>query len=77
MPLILSGNVASAIGGGYEVDNSLRFEAANGDYIRRENTGTDFSASGSKLFTYSVWVKRAKLGSFQQIYAIGSGAGRD
>ena len=77
MPLILSGNVASAIGGGYEVDNSLRFESGSGDYIRRENTGTDFSASGSKLFTYSVWVKRAKLGSFQQIYAIGSGAGRD
>jgi len=75
MPLILGTN--SIKDTGYDVDNSLRFEAANGDYIRRENTGTDFSASGSKLFTYSVWVKRAKLGSFQQIYAIGSGGGRD
>jgi len=62
---------------GYDVDNSLRFESGNGDYIRRANTGTDFSASGSKLFTYSVWVKRAKLSSFMQIYAIGSGGGRD
>ena len=63
--------------GGYDVANSVRFESGSDDYIRRANTGSDFTASGSKLFTYSVWVKRAKISSFMQIYAIGSGGGRD
>ena len=75
MPLILGTN--SIKDTGYNVANSLRFEKTSGDYIRRENTGSDFSASGSKKFTYSVWVKIANLGVFQQIYAIGSGGGRD
>ena len=46
--------------GGYDVANSVRFESGSDDYIRRANTGSDFTASGSKLFTYSVWVKEQR-----------------
>ena len=75
MTIIVPANTLAT--GGYDVDNSVRFESGSDDYIRRENTGSDFSASGSKLFTYSIWLKRSKLGSFMQIYAIGSGGARD
>jgi len=57
MPLILSGNVASAIGGAYEVANSCRFDGSSA-YM----TKTPGSAGSQVTQTYSVWVKRSKLG---------------
>jgi hypothetical protein len=41
------------------IDNSLRFEGANSDYLVR----TPSSASNEKTFTFSTWVKRITSGS--------------
>ncbi len=53
---ILSGNVASAIGGAYEVANSCRFNSASSSYLHRTPSAT----GNPKKFTYSLWVKMAK-----------------
>jgi len=55
MPLILASNSAS---GGYEVDNSLRFNAGSSDFLNK----TFGTATNRKIFTISVWTKRSKLG---------------
>ena len=55
MPLILASNSAS---GGYEVDNSLRFNSGSSDYLSRTTWGTPTDA---KIFTLSLWVKRSTL----------------
>ena len=52
MPLILGAN--SLAGGGYEVDNSLRFNSGSSDYLSR----TPASASNRRTCTLSLWVKR-------------------
>ena len=54
MPLILPSNSISA--GGYEVDNSLRFDDGSSDYLNRTQ-----SAGNRKTFTISAWVKRSAL----------------
>ena len=51
---ILSGNVASAIGGGYEVANSCRFNSGDSAYLSK-TTGT---ATNTDKCTISFWVKR-------------------
>jgi hypothetical protein len=43
--------------------NSARFNIASSDYLSR----TPSSAGNRKIFTYSVWIKRSKLGVAQQI----------
>ena len=51
LPTILSGNVASALGGAYEVDNSYMF---GGD----ANTAiTNTTPTNTKIFTISFWIK--------------------
>jgi len=55
MPLILASNSAS---GGYEVDNSLRFNAGSSDFLNK----TFGTATNRKIFTISVWTKRSILG---------------
>ena len=55
MPLIIPSNSISA--GGYEVDNSLRFNDGSSDYLNR----TPASASNRKTWTFSAWVKRGVL----------------
>ena len=52
MPIIIPAN--SAAGGGYEVENSLRFNSGSSDYLQK-NTAT---ATDAKKFTYSGWLKR-------------------
>jgi hypothetical protein len=55
---ILSGNVATAIGGGYEVANSCRFNS--GDSPKMVKTlGTPTS---TKIGTISCWIKRGSIG---------------
>jgi len=56
MPLLTipSGNVASAIGGGYEVANSCMFDRDDEHYMVR----TYGTATNTKKFTYSFWIKR-------------------
>jgi hypothetical protein len=62
MPLILGANTLSA--GGYEIDNSLRFNSGSSDYLER----TPASASNRKTFTLSFWIKRSKLGDEEFIF---------
>ena len=61
--LILGGNQLT---GGYEVDNSLRFNEDSNDYL---NTTFGTSTSTQKC-TYSVWVKRSKLQDFGGQYLL-------
>ena len=73
MPLIIPSNSISA--GGYEVDNSLRFDDGSSDYLSR----TPASASNRKTYTFSTWIKRSAIGSgVNWLFSAGtSGAGAD
>ena len=51
LPTILSGNVASALGGAYEVDNSYMFGADANTAI------TNTTPTNTKIFTISFWIK--------------------
>ena len=51
-------NRGSISDGGYEIDNSLKLERANSEKLAR----TPSSASNSKTWTYSFWLKRTQLG---------------
>jgi hypothetical protein len=53
MSLIIPANTLAS--GGYEVDNSLRFDDGSSDYLDR----TPSSAGNRKTFTLSLWFKRA------------------
>jgi hypothetical protein len=58
MPLILSGNVASATATtGYTVANSCRFNDGDSAYMEKSS-----SAGNRRTFTFSAWVKRGVLG---------------
>jgi hypothetical protein len=65
MPLILGAN---SVTGGYEVDNSLRFNDGSEDSLTR----TPSSASNRRTWTFSAWVKRGNLGADQIIFSGGS-----
>jgi hypothetical protein len=68
MPLILSGNVATATAATtYEVANSCRFNDGDSAYLTRD-LGTSTAGSGTK-FTFSAWVKRGALGSDQYLFS--------
>lgn len=54
MPLIIPSNT---ITGGYEVDNSLRFDDGSSDYLSR----TPSSAGNKKTLTISMWVKLSAI----------------
>jgi hypothetical protein len=69
MSLIIPAN--SLAGGGYEVDNSLRFNNGSSDYLSR----TPGSAGNTKKFTISFWVKRSVLGTEQDIIHAYPGSG--
>jgi hypothetical protein len=57
MSLIIPAN--SLAGGGYQVDNSLRFNSGSSDYlVLADGTPTD-----ALKWTYSTWVKRSTLGA--------------
>ena len=57
MPLILPGNVASAVSGAYEVANSCRFNSVD-DACMHKAFGTPTSVD---RWTISFWVKRGNL----------------
>ena len=67
MPLILPSNSISA--GGYEVDNSLRFDDGSSDYLTK-TFGTDGTSHDIK--TVSVWLKRSELSAEQGIFTAGA-----
>ena len=58
LPTIPSGNVASAIGGGYEVANSCMFNNDDGAYMHK----TPGSAGNLRTWTFSAWVKKCTNG---------------
>jgi hypothetical protein len=60
MPLILGANSLTA--GGYEVDNSLRFNSGSSDFLNR----TPASSGNRKTWTWSSWVKKSTIGSGYQ-----------
>ena len=75
MPLILPGNVASAIGGGYEVANSCRFNDDDSAQLAITPAG-DGSA---EKWTLSFWIKMGGLTTDQRTiraYAVSSGGSR-
>jgi len=61
MPLIIPGNVASAIGGGYEVANSCMFDGSSG-FSKSSVAGTRTKA------TFSAWVKRGTVSGEQHLF---------
>ena len=68
MPLILSGNVATATAATtYEVANSCRFNS--GDSPSLKDGDGSAPAGNRQKFTFSVWFKRAKLGVTQMFAA--------
>jgi hypothetical protein len=71
MPLILGANQLTA--GGYEVDNSLRFNSASNDYLSR----TPASASNRQIFTVSFWFKKVTSGVANGIMIHGQNTGNN
>tara|TARA_R110002049_G_scaffold299999_1_gene490535 strand:+ start:304 stop:1728 length:1425 start_codon:yes stop_codon:yes gene_type:complete len=70
MSIIIPAN--SAVGGGFDVDNSLRFEWADAGNLNK-TLGT---ATNRKKFTISTWVKRSDLytnGASRSNYVIAAG----
>jgi hypothetical protein len=56
--MIDAGIGANSASGGYNIDNSLKLEADNTEYLSR-NPSTD---TNRQTWTFSTWVKRAELG---------------
>mgnify|MGYP000491162523 CR=1 FL=1 len=59
LPTIPSGNVASALPTGYNIDNSCRFNTGDS----AELSISPSSSSNRKTWTFSTWCKRTTLGS--------------
>jgi hypothetical protein len=60
---------AAGQGGGYEIDQSIRFNAEDSAYLEKT-----YSSSESTLtaWSFSTWVKRSKLGAEQFIFLAGT-----
>ena len=54
--------------GGYQISRSLRFNSADSAYLNR----TPASASNQKTWTWSGWVKRSTLNTYQYLFAAGT-----
>ncbi len=63
MPLILGAN---SVTGGYEVENSLRFNSGSSDRLNR----TLSSGTSNTIGTISLWVKRANLSATKCIFGV-------
>ena len=55
--MIDAGIGANSASGGYDIDNSCKFEADNSEYLYR----TPSSAGNRKTWTFSAWVKRSEI----------------
>ena len=60
--------MGASAAGGYEIDNSLRFNDDDSAYLSR----TPSVAGNRKTWTWSGWVKRGNLGTYQ--WLVGAGA---
>ena len=70
---ILAGAAGSQGGAGYKIERSLRFNSADSAYLNR----TPLSAGNRTKWTWSGWIKRNKLGTFQRIFAVSGGPAND
>jgi len=61
---ILNNSIVPASAGGYEIDNSLRFNDDDSAYLSR----TPSSAGNRKTWTWSGWVKRGNLTTTQALF---------
>ena len=52
----------SQVSGGYEIQRSLRFNSADSANLTRS-----FGSINSRTFTYSLWIKRGRIGSRQDV----------
>jgi len=69
--LIVGGNQSA---GGYNVDNSLRFNDGSSDYLSQ----TFSTPTNNKKYTFSSWIKRgSNLGSRTAIFGAGSGGSNE
>ena len=69
MAFLLGG--ANSASGGYNIDNSLRFNDADTAWLNRA-----FSSSGSRTtWTVSCWVKRGEIGAYNPIWAAAPSGG--
>jgi hypothetical protein len=68
---LLNNSNAISTGGGYNLENSLRFRSSANAHLTR----TPASAGNQKTFTISFWCKKGQLGgSFQRLFNAGSGS---
>jgi len=68
MSLLAVAGTNSAVAGGYQIDNSLKFEADNTEYLVR----TPSSTTNRKTWTFSAWVKRTELGTLNCVISGGN-----
>ena len=64
--MIDAGIGANSASGGYDITNSLKFEADNTEYLTRDPA----SAGDRQKFTTSMWVKRTELGQASTIFGV-------
>ena len=60
MSIIIPAN--SAVGGGFDVDNSVRYNGSN------DSMNRTFAAGNQKTWTWSMWIKRSKLSVDQTLF---------
>jgi hypothetical protein len=61
------GGANSAVAGGYNIDNSLKVEQDNTEYLTR----TVLSTGNRKTGTISMWIKRTEVGVLHYIFEMG------
>jgi len=66
---IIQGTSKAAGGAGYEIDQSIRFNAEDSAYLEKT-----YGSSESTLtaWSFSAWMKRSKLGAEQWLFAAGT-----
>ena len=65
------GFLRALVTGGYNVANSLRFNAGSTDYLSKNSWAT---ATSDKIFTYSTWVKRSQLANTERLFGAYAGS---
>ena len=62
---------ANSVSGGYEIDNSIRFNDGDSPKLAITPSG----AGDRDTFTFSFWIKRTTLGASQRIFSAGTSIG--
>ena len=62
-------NRGSVSTGPYQIDNSLKFEADNSEYLKWTNISSYATSARKKTFSFSVWFKISELGVQRTIWS--------